>query len=389
VAAAWLAVLPSLTMAQLLEHMDPSQSAAVKAAAARELARRLRQDGGAKPFEASPEGVSRLVQLLAEAEERDTQLAALEALVAVFRWCGDDDFLCQQLDQLPGFADALVRVLHELPAVGDEDMQAEIMEAVARLIGNGTVPQALGPSPSHPNSWPAASALVAVLQSPAVSTWCKGHAAEAVYWLLHRLRHPTAAEHPAMQAAVGPLVALLQAEERGVQGSAAAVIGKLAEGHPANQSLIGAEPGAISRLWQLGLCGTLADVVEGHGINQSRLLAQDGFMGQLLDLLGSDRSNFSSVAEALQDNSECILRLCDIPTVVPLLTAALRPESNWETRVILGLLLSMCKADPSTIRTFSSQPGMVDKLQQLSDINNVDGKPRFPDASSLCSWCGC
>lgn len=49
-AAAWLAVLPSLTMAQLLEHMDPSQLAAVKEAAARELARRLRQDEGAKPF---------------------------------------------------------------------------------------------------------------------------------------------------------------------------------------------------------------------------------------------------------------------------------------------------------------------------------------------------
>jgi hypothetical protein len=185
-----------------------------------------------------------------------------------------------------------------------------------------------------------------------------------------------------MQAAIGPLVALLQAEDWGVQKSAADAICILAKGHPANQSLIGAEPGAISRLWQLGFCCTLADVVKGHGINQSRLMALAGFMGQLLDLLGRDRWDFNRVAEPLKDNPEFTLRLCNIPTAVPLLTAALDPATVWGT--ILGLLLSMCKADPSTIRTLSSQPGVVDKLQQLSDIKSMFGGMQcYPDASSL------
>lgn len=231
-----------------------------------------------------------LMRLLSKAEEHDTQLAALAALGAVFRWCSKD-FLSRQLDELPGFGDALVQLLHELPAVGDEDMQAAVMSAVALCFEEThQLPEALGPSPSHPNSWPAASAFAAVLQSPAVSTRCKGHAANALWWLLLDQAPPPTdtAVHPAVQAAIGPLVALLQAEDHDVQRSAAGAIRQLAEGHPANQSLIVAEPGAISRLWQLRRCYELAAVVKGHGINQSRLMAQDGFMDDLLDLLGRD-----------------------------------------------------------------------------------------------------
>lgn len=89
------------------------------------------------------------------------------------------DFLHQQLDDQYGFADALVRLLLELPGVGlNEVMQTATVFRVGYFLEYGDeCPQALGPSSSHPNSWPVASAFVAVLQSPAVSAECKGEAA--------------------------------------------------------------------------------------------------------------------------------------------------------------------------------------------------------------------
>lgn len=211
------------------------------------------------------------------------------------------------------------------------------------------------------------------------------------------VEQPSAAEHPAVQAALGPLLALLPAEPTPVEGAGfwvlRSTIEVLATDHPANQSLIGAEPGAITKLCQRRYWFALAAVVKGHGINQSRLIAQDGFMDKLMDVLASKGClfGFNWVAAALsQDNPEFTLQLCNTPTAVPLLTGALlraHPECFlgsgpiWDT--ILALLLSRCKARPSTVHTISSQPGVADRLQQVSANRTPDGKQRYPDAASL------
>jgi hypothetical protein len=178
--------------------------------------------------------------------------------------------------------------------------------------------------------------------------------------------------------------------------AAALALGALAERCQFHQSLIGSVDGAISRLWQLAKQGytaasrsvkeqpgpssltvLLAAVINDHGLNQSYLVQQDGFMEDLLQLRADNSDLFSYVVTPLSNNPEFVQRLCNTPTAVPTLTSAL--NSYWSQ----ALLLSMCKAQPSTILTINSQPGVVDKLQKLSGEKEKDGKQRYPDAASL------
>lgn len=92
----------------------------------------------------------------------------------------------------------------------------------------------------------------------------------------------------------------------------------------------------------------------------------------------------------LEDNPDFVLRLCNIPSAVPTLTAALDPDSESQStnRQYLALLLAMSNRQPSTIPTISQQPGVLTTLQQLSAATAVDEfdgatKQRYPDASSL------
>jgi HEAT repeat protein len=341
-AAAWVALLPSFTAAQLSDHMAPSQPAAVKAAAARELASRLgelnwekRRDEEAA-FHALPDGVPRLVQLLTEPDDDDTQLAALEAVAGVWGdWSATEVVL--QLLQLPGVVDTLVQLLHE----GGAAKQAVAANALQRLFfsaGCSRVgmagsawskcwPESLAPSSSDPNSWPVISGLVAVLRAPAVSADGKYDAAWAVDRLVVNL--PAAFQlHPAVQAAVDPLVALLEHHNQDVQDQAATALRTLAMGCQVNQSLIGAEDGAISKLWQRvksgWYAGHLVAVLKGHGLNQSRLMHQDGFIEDLMGLLAERQWVFKDVVTLLsEDNPDFVLRMCNTPTAVPALISVL------------------------------------------------------------------
>mgnify|MGYP001806954320 CR=1 FL=1 len=293
--------LPYLTINQLSDHMAPSQPAAAKAAAARELARRLREFDP-KPtkrelaaFQALPQGMSRLVQLIgADSKDCDTQLAALEVITSV--WAVGSPQSCEEIAGQPG----VVETLGQLLQGGSTAIQATAVGGILALIRDGgSCPSKFYPSQSDPNSWPIASGLVAVLQSSAASVECKGSAAAAIECLLRihkRKKRPGCAQlHPDIQAAIGPLVGLLQQEDCRAQMHAAQAIGALARGRKHNKDLIGGRPWAISRLWQLttdtsswiGMPQVLISVFAGHSANESLLVQQSGFMEDLLGLLGS------------------------------------------------------------------------------------------------------
>jgi hypothetical protein len=383
--AAFRALLPWPTVEQLSDLMAPSQPAAVKAAAARELAHRLNTDTATweylqyvlSAFQAERQGVSRLAQMLIEPNDCDTQLAALGLLKALWE-LGTSELALRLLEQ-PGVEVNLVRLLHEGDALAVR--QAAAADALERLLlDHGydvttSLPQPLAPSQSDPNSWPVVSGLVAVLRAAAVSAEGK----EAAVWALFHLMLASTGDryspprgssvvqrHPAVQAAVAPLVALLQHED--VQGAAATALGTLADGCRVNQCLIGAVDGAISRMWQLvkqpcddspASC-MLAAVIAGHSDNQSCLMNQKGFMDDLVGLLPERDERFLKVATALiKDNPEFVLRLCNIPAAVPALTASLNPKyySTEQIQCTMALLLSMAKAQPITIHTISMQPG--------------------------------
>lgn len=184
-------------------------------------------------------------------------------------------------------------------------------------------------------------------------------------------------QHPDVQAAVGPVAALLQQDDRGVQQQAAEAIQALVKGCKPNQSLFGAEPGAVSRLWQLtqdtdswvGLPEVLVTVFRGHRANRALLVQQPGFMEDLLGLLASKMPwRFYEVATPLLDKKHgFVLKLCDIPTAVPMLVVGLDPTASGKRNSqLLDLLLCMTKARPSVIHTISKQSGVLDKLAQLS-----------------------
>jgi len=453
-ASGWLAVLPSLTVAQLSDHMEPSQPAAVKAAAARELARRLKKKNSKSDewqrlcaaLEACPQGISRLAHLLGEPDD-DAQLAALEVmrqgtdkfcetllseqphevvagLVQLLAEPNDDEkqlaalevmragsnTFCESLLQQSEVVAALVQLLHG----DDAAKQAAAAAVIYNVVVDGPylslawlgkqLPACLAPPYSDPNSWPVCSGLVAVLKSTTASAEGKERAAR-VFCYLMRYALPGASTrdagklHHAAQAAVGPLVAMLRLDDidkRGLEAAADAIY-LLAGDCPPNQSPVGAEPCAISRLWQLLLDGrpgwpnypevsisdALAALCAGHGLNQSRLMSQDGFMEDLMKLAASDRFGwlFMKIASVLvENNPEFVLRMCNTPATVPALTGALfRKGYERFNQLALKLLLSMSQADPTTIHTISKQhPGLVNKLQKLSEEEEL-----YPDAASL------
>lgn len=351
--------------------------------------------------------MSRLVQLLTDPDDDDTQLAALQALGGLWYYSGTKSDLAGQ----PWVVGPLVRLLHD----GDAVKQAAAVGAsYGLLVHHGRfalpLPQLLAPAHSSLNSWPVMSGLVVVLQSSASSPpilSAKSNAAAAMCVLMTFSKGacllPAAFQlHPDAQAAVAPLVALLQ---HAVGSRVAAVaLGALAEGCPDNQSLIGTVDGAIRRLWQVTKLATdsdvleaLAAVIKGHGVNQGYLMGQNFFMEDLVEMLRNRSERFSRLAALLgEDNPNFVLKLCNTPLAVPALTAALDPsdifcsdsdrdsdsdsvsDSIRQHKQILALLLSMYKAQPNTILAISGQPGMKDKLQQLSKVEQL-----FPDATSL------
>ena len=215
-----VALLPSLTIPQLSEYMAPSQPAAVKAAAARELEQRLWElDWRAKQqvldaFWYDDEGlhVPRLVQLLSKPDGSDTQLAALVLLKALWEWGSIQ--LALRLAEQPGVVDTLVRLLHEGVAAKQAASVLRRLFSKHKNAFTMTRPKSLAPPRSEPNSWPVVAGLAAVLQSPAAPAEGKEGAADAMYHLMCAFTFgnpaPDAQLYPDIAATVEPLVALLQ-----------------------------------------------------------------------------------------------------------------------------------------------------------------------------------
>lgn len=211
-----------------------------------------------------------------------------------------------QLANQPGVCDTLVRLMQE----GNATLQAA---AVACVLAATECREACsgpwGPSLTSPSwgcsSWPVMSALVAVLQSTAALAKAKADAAWAMSSLVDMF--PGAAEvHPVTQAAIKPLVALLVHEDKQVRYGAAWAAETLAECCPINQSLVGAEPGMIGRLWQVAKEFTstmigFASLIRGHSIYQSQLMDQDSFMEDLLELLVDEKIEQSCVIDLLSE----------------------------------------------------------------------------------------
>jgi hypothetical protein len=429
-------LIAPLSTGRLVGYMDSSQPAVLRKAAASELANRLSElENRLKVSDSQPEareeelkawaaeivGFGKLLSRLQDDNDEegyhDDVIAKLtaDAHVAILRVVkiigdlakvsGHASSIASQLLGQPGVVDTLVQLLHE----GSGDVQAAVVEAIwafapRTYAGTSPYPEAFAPTLSEPNRWPVIEGFAAMLQSPAVWTHTKGRIALAlpslVLPVMKGISNAGAVQlHPAVEAAVKCLVALLENEY--ISHTAASSIRELAESSPGIQSLVGGLDGAISRLWCLATdpeksnnawlhyySDAPAAVIRGHGLNQSRLMHQDGFMEDLLGLLPKWQSTgygrFLVIVEELVDNPEFVLRLSRT-AVAPLLVAGLKSD-NWHhdsNTTFLRLLLSMSEARPGTVYPISLHSDARKVLQVLSEAKEKDGTQRYPDANSL------
>lgn len=393
-AAAWLAALSTMPIPQLTEYLQACHPPAIKAQAARELARRACMAGNScmstagfseattELLEALPEALDSLLELLQDTDT-EVQLSALESVAAVLTNSADRaDML---LDSPAGLLTSLVGILHS-----EQPMQQAAAAAVVRALCTPVHPRApagsadklIAPAGTDLNSPCILSGLVAVLEAahtPAQSVM------DALHALAHLVRtQPSAGCHPAALQSISQLVALLSHADSAVQAAAAGALADTAVGASANiwKPLIGAEPGALSHLVRMLFDAdrpaqhkevaeaALAALCQGQPVNQERVLQEEGFTECLVSLLtqGQHRQ-FQVLCRSLMEGRSFLQGLCGHPAAVPALVLAFGSDFMYQDILgfkafYCGLLLSMAKFDTAVVPVIGCQPGVREALHE-------------------------
>jgi HEAT repeat protein len=379
---------------QLTEYLQACHPSAVKAQAARELARRACMAGNSclstggsceattERLETLPEAVDSLLQLLQDSDA-EVQLAALESVTAVLQNSADGaaDML---LDSPAGLLASLVRILHSEQPIQQAATAAVVCTLCAPVHPRGpsSADRLAAPAGTDLNSPCILSGLVAVLETVHVPAQGTMDALHALAYLVRT--QPSAGCHPATLRSISQIVDLLSHADSKVQAAAAGALADSAVGASANiwKPLVGAEPGALSRLVRMlfdadrpgqhrEVAGAaLAALCQGQPVNQARVLQEEGFTECLVSLLAQGQHRqFQVLCRALLEGKSFLQGLCGHPAAVPALVLALGSDFMYQD--ILGfkafycsLLLSMAKFDAAVVPMVGSQPGVREALQE-------------------------